>query len=760
MRLAGLLFVIGTLCGLLCGPLLAVVLCVAVGLAPWLHRRQRLFPIFLLCGYLWALGAIHRAEQDLLPLALEDDSQVIGARVASFPMPGKTGYVLELAANEARGGVSQTLPARLRVVWREAPSSLRLGDWCELHVRLRRPHGLANPGGVDVERTALVRHLGASAYVIAHPGNHCEHIATRMQLDGLRAWLAQSIAQAVVEPAAAAAIKALAVDDRSALSAHQWDVMRRTGTAHLLAISGLQISLAAGWCFVLCRWLLGLLWARRQDYLVLRAAWIASAFAAWAYTLVAGAGLPSVRAAVMVSVAAGAALCGRRALSWDSFLTSLVVLVVWDPLCLLGSGLWLSFGAVAVLIMLATERERVHPLRLAWRTHVVMACALAPLTAVLFGEVSWCAPLANLVAVPWTNLFVVPLVLVGMVCAAWAPLVAALLWDCAARLWAPLEQCLAWMAGAPPWVLNQELGLAGAALLAGALLLLFLPRAVPGRTLGLLLLAVVTVPRERPLQSGEFRITQFDVGQGLAVLIRTRSYALLYDTGPRWWEGGDAGERVVVPALRALGVARLDTLLISHTDLDHVGGAASILSRVPVARVLSAEPLRLPNGLAARPCRAPLGWQVDGVRFEILHPRTDVSLPKRNDRSCVLMVHGVYGRALLSGDIELGVERDLLARAGTTLAADVLSVPHHGSASSSSLGFVRAVHPQVALISAGLHNRYQLPHAGVVTRYQTAGAMVFNSATSGATSVDVAKHGLRVERYRAAHWGWWHQRLR
>ena len=296
------------------------------------------------------------------------------------------------------------------------------------------------------------------------------------------------------------------------------------------------------------------------------------------------------------------------------------------------------------------------------------------------------------------------------------------------------------------------------ALLSGALVLLALPRAVPGRALGVLLLAVIIVPRERPLHHGEIRVTQFDVGQGLAVLVRTRSYALLYDTGPRWWEGGDAGERIVVPALRALGVARLDTLLISHADLDHAGGAASIVSQVPVARVLSGEPMQLANGVVVEPCRAPLRWQVDGVHFEVLHPHAGESFPKQNDRSCVLRVHGAYGRVLLSGDIELGVENALLKRDGRALAADVVTVPHHGSASSSSPAFVQAVRPQVALIGAGLHNRYRLPHRAVVARYRATGATVINSATSGAINIDVARRGLRVERYRAMHWGWWHQR--
>ncbi len=758
MRLAGLLFVIGTLAGLLAGARPHLVFYTLLCLP--LCARWRVLPLlfFLGCGYAWAAWAIFHAEQELLPAALEDDALVIGARVAGFPMTGASGTVLELADSAGRDAHSVNLPARLRVTWRDPPQPPRLGDWCELHVRLRRPHGLANPGGIDVERAALVRHLGATGYVIAHPGNRCAHIATHRQLDGLRAWLSRGIERAVIDSQAVAAIKALAVDDRSALTRAQWELMRRTGTAHLLAISGLQITLAAGWCFALCRYLLGLAWAWRQDYLVLRAAWLASALAAWAYTLVAGAGVPSVRAAVMVGCAALAALRGRRALSWDTLLASLVTLVVWDPLCLLGSGLWLSFGAVAVLVALSGYREQLSALRMAWRTHLIMALALAPLTAVLFGQVPWCAPLANLLAVPWSNVFVVPLVLLGMVCAPWAPMAAALLWDCAARLWAPLEQLLGWMAQAPPLSLHHDIGLVGALLWSGGLALLALPRALPGRSLGALLLVVALLPRERSLAEGEFRITQLDVGQGLAVLVRTRRYTLLYDSGPRWWDGGDAGESVVVPALRALGVARLDDLLISHADLDHAGGAASIVAQLPVARVLTSEAIASLRNVVTTPCRTPLRWQRDGVTFEILHPALGEHNAPRNDSSCVLAVYGAYGRLLLSGDIEVNVEEILLAHDRRALAAEILSVPHHGSTTSSSPAFVRAVRPRIALIAAGLHNRYQLPQAEVVARYRAVGAQVMNSAEQGAVTIDVSASGLQVESYRAAHWGWWHHR--
>lgn len=755
MRLAGLLFIIGSLCGLVLAPShAATLLSLAAALGALLKRGTRALSA-LLIGVTWAGFAIDGAERTLLSAAQEDDAQLIAGRVAAFPMPGAAGFVLELDDSVARGRPLRSLPKRVSVAWRDAPRAPRLGDWCELHVRLQRPHGYANPGGGDVERSAVVRHVGATGYVIAHPANQCARIATRREIDGLRAWLARRIDAAVVDSDAAAAIKALAVDDRSALTRADWDIMRRTGTAHLLAISGLQITLAAGWCFALCRWVLGLVWSRRQDYLVLRAAWLMSAAAAWGYTLVAGAGVPSVRAAVMVGFAAGAALQGRRALSWDTLLASLVALTVWDPLGLLGSGLWLSFAAVAVLVMLSNARRCGSPWRLAWRTHVVLAIAMAPLTALLFGEVPWCAPLANLIAVPWSNVFVVPLVLAGMLCAGWAPMAATLLWDCAARLWSPLSALLEWMAATPTLSLPQEVSLVSMVLASAGLLVLALPRAVPGRALGALLLVAVLLPHEAALRSGEFRVTLFDVGQGLAVLVRTAHHALLYDSGPRWWAGGDAGASIVVPALRALGIRQLDQLLISHADLDHAGGAASILARLPVATLLTNTRIAALRATPAQPCHAPLHWQVDGVSFEILHPTVATHHASRNDGSCVLAVRGVYGRALLTGDIEIAVERELVQRVPAALVAELVVVPHHGSATSSSPEFLRAVQPRLALIGAGLNNRYHLPQASVVARYHALGAVVMNSAQQGAVSIDVVGEGLRVSAYRAAQWGWW-----
>lgn len=756
MRRAALCYLSGALIALAVGPRPPVLPCALLALACLVHRRGRLCAA-LLCGFAWSGLAIDRAERALLPTALENQTIAVGARVAGFPLPGPGGISLELDDATARD--ARAVPRRLRVRWQMSGTAPRLGDWCELRLRLRRPHGYANPGGVDVERSALVNHVGATGMVVAHPANHCEHLATRRQVDGLRAWLARDMQAAVTDAAAGAVLRALAVDDRSGLSDAQWQTMRRTGTAHLIAISGLQITLAAGGGFVLCRWLCGALWARRQDYLVLRAAWFAACLAACAYTAIAGAGVPSARAAVMVVCAAAAALHGRRALGLDTLLASLVALVTWDPLALLGSGLWLSFGAVAVLVALASVRHADGPLALAWRTHLVMALALTPLTACLFGEVSWCAPLANLIAVPWSNVLVVPLVVLGMLCAGWAPAAAAILWDMAARLWSPLAVLLEALAALPVVTPPQALGVSGTLAASAGLALLWLPRAAPTRALGALLLASVALPRSPSLAPGEFRVVQFDVGQGLAVLVQTAHHALLFDAGPRWWQGGDAGQHLVLPALRAIGVRRLDVLVVSHGDLDHAGGVASVVAGMPVGLLLASEALPRDVRRVALPCGAPLAWRFDAVDFEFLGPLLGApAATARNDRSCAMRVAGPHGSVLLSADIEAGAEAALLARHGARLASDVLLVPHHGSATSSTAAFVAAVRPRHALVSAARHNRYGLPRAEVLARYRALGARVSGSAEGGAITVDMRHGGPRVRTLRATHWGWWRRR--
>ncbi|MEQ8659361.1 MAG: DNA internalization-related competence protein ComEC/Rec2, partial [Gammaproteobacteria bacterium] len=440
-------------------------------------------------------------------------------------------------------------------------------------------------------------------------------------------------------------IRALAVADRSALDDARWQLVRDTGTAHLLAISGLHVALSAALAFGACRLLAGLAGWRHQAYPALRLAWLGAAAAACVYAGLAGFGVPARRAALMVVLAALAALCGRRVLSFDHLLVALAVMVTLDPFALLGAGLWLSFGAVVILFWSGFGSAATGaPWRRAWRVHLALACGMAPLLGAVFGALPLVAPLANLVAVPWCSVLVVPLVLAGILCAAPSPPLAALAWDMAGRLWGWLETFLALLAAPQLTAALDTLVPAALLPLALAVATFAVPRGLGLRRLGLVLLVTAALARAPPPPSGAFEAQVLDVGQGLAVLVRTARHTLLYDTGPRWWPSGDdAGRAVVVPALRRHGLGRVDTLVISHTDSDHVGGLDTLLATLPVGTVYAPPAAVLPGGIAARDCDGAADLRVDGVVLRWLATGAAGSAT-RNDGSCVLLVASAHGR--------------------------------------------------------------------------------------------------------------------
>ncbi|MCZ6770386.1 MAG: DNA internalization-related competence protein ComEC/Rec2 [Proteobacteria bacterium] len=729
------------------------ILLISIAAAAAVCRATRL-PALALAGFAWASLSISGALDDRVAPELEGEVLKVGGVVDSFAIRrgGLVSFNLKLDDRRRDG---RALPRRVALVWFDNPALPPLGAWCELYVRLKRPHAFANPGGRDLERALLVRGVGARGYVVAHPGNLCLDIAPARSLAGIRSRLSARIDAAIPDPAAAAVIKALAVSDRSGLGDEQWDVMRKTGTGHLLAISGLHVSLVAGWTFMLSRYAGGYGFRHRQSYPAIRLAWFMAVAAALAYAALAGFGVPARRAAIVVATAGFAALKGRRVLSSDNLSLALVAVVTADPLSPLSGGFWLSFCAAGILVWMGAGTHRAGFAR-HWRSHLALAIGIAPLAALFFGQLSLTAPVANLVAVPWCAAFVVPLTLLGVICSLLDGAIAPLLWDMAARSWLLLWRFLEYLAAVSPRLMVAgSIDAGGAVLLVLGLSILALPRGVAGRVLGILLLCTCALPRQRPLEDGEFRLEVFDVGQGLAILVQTRRHAALYDTGPRWWGGpSEAGSVVILPALKALGVDRLDAVIISHADADHASGAHAVIEAMPVQRILVSESHRSDPLPHAALCRAADGWTWDGVSFRILHPfpRDQGS---RNDRSCVLAIDGSGGGALLPGDVESGGESLLLDRYGAALAAEILIVPHHGSISSSTAAFADAVRPAFAVVSAGYRNRYGFPHAQVVARYRNRGARVLNTAKQGAVRLEVGRHAIRVSTYRESGWGFW-----
>lgn len=548
-------------------------------------------------------------------------------------------------------------------------------------------------------------------------------------------------------PDASRFIRALALGDTRALDDADWQVLRANGLTHLIAISGFHVGLVAGGFALFAR---GLWWlwpglARRWPAPLPAAA--AGAFGAALYTAVAGFALPTVRTLLMIAVVASLRLLRRPLRGADALALAAIAVLLVDPLAVLGAGFWLSFLGVAWLLWCLPPQGPRKPLRDFLSAQGVATLGLLPLCVALFGQASLAGPLANLVAVPWWSLVVVPLSLLGLAlealhlgAGAWAWRAAA--W-CFELSWPLFERFAA--SGLALWWLPEARWFALPLALLGAFWLL-LPRGVPGKTLAVLLWLPLLWPDRRLPREGEAELVVVDVGQGLSVLVRTARHALLYDMGPAVRDGFDAGERAVVPALRALGVRRLDRAVVSHGDNDHAGGLEAVRREFPVADLLAPQEAPVAG---ARPCIAGQAWRWDGVEFRVLHPGAHFPY-LRNESSCVLRVQARHGAALLTGDIGEVIERDLLRRDRAALRAEVVLVAHHGSGGSSDPDFVVATGARLALVASGHGNRFGHPRADVVARWRAAGARVLDTAQGGALRIGLRRGGPVAETRRQA----------
>ncbi|HXE67413.1 MAG TPA: DNA internalization-related competence protein ComEC/Rec2 [Rhodanobacteraceae bacterium] len=691
-----------------------------------------------LAAFAWTAWRADLAMQARLPRALEKQDILVTGVVTDLPQAqdGSTRFDFDIAQAEFEG---RAVPVRghVRLSWYASrqhgvPVIQPCSTW-RLRVRMKRPHGLVNPGGMDFERSALQKGIIATGYVRDDPDNAL--LAKGACVDGLRARIAAAIGTALSDDAhAVRLLRALSVGDERALDEHDWQVVRATGISHLIAISGFHVGLAAvfgAWLVRLAWWLFPSLGLRLARPL----AEAAVAFpAALAYGALAGFGLPTTRTLLMIAVIAGWRLLRRGGGFGEGFGLALAAILIVDPLSVLSAGFWLSFAGVALLAWTLTRDA-------GWRGHLkeiglaplLMTLALLPLTVWFFGQASLVAPLANLVAVPFVSFVIVPVDLAA--CAllfAWPWAGRLLLHVCAHlvdALWWMLQHLAAWPAAMQ--YLPETSFLAFALACIGAVWLLA-PRGVPARALGALAMLPLCWPRTTLPGDGAFRATVIDVGQGLSVLVRTRSHALLVDAGARYPSGFDLGEAAVVPTLHALDIKHLDELIISHGDNDHSGGAVSVLSAYPGTPVWGGEPARGP--VPMRQCDAGQHWRWDGVDFHMLSPSAPVRV-QGNDAGCVLLVSGASGRLLLPADTSSRVEPDI-ARAVPPGAPLVLVVPHHGSKTSSSIEYLHALYPQLAIASTGYLNGYHHPAPEVVARYAGLGIPLLNTPDTGAVRIE------------------------
>ena len=704
---------------------------------------------FALAGFFYAAWRAEVRLADALPSAWEGRDIDVRGVIDELPQPGERGtrFVLAVERVLTDGAI---VPSRLSLGWYDSwrggtanddVPELHAGERWNLTVRLKRPHGTVNPHGFDVEAWLLDNELRATGYVRQSEANRRLDVFAGRPGDyvaRLRESIRERILTALDGRPYAGVIAALAIGDERAIPNEQWRMFNRTGIGHLISISGLHVTFFATLVGAVALWL----WRRGHRLTLMlparKAAAVAGVVAAFVYVLLAGFQVPAQRTLYMLAVAAVGLWLGRPGTASVVWLWALAVVLAWDPWAMLAPGFWLSFGAVGLLLYTGVGRVgAASALRSAARAQWAITLGLVPLMLMLFQQISLVSPLANAVAIPVVTFIVVPLTLASIV----------LPWD---LLLVAAHEVFAWLAilldslSALPGGVWQQHAPAIWAVIAGAVGVLWLlaPRGVPGRAFGLawLLPLFLVVPALPP--AGAFRVVVLDVGQGLAVLVQTHAHALLYDTGPRFNEMADAGDRIIAPMLRATAVTRLDGLIVSHQDTDHSGGALSLLHTVPVDWLASSLPAdnaivraRMERGETAVRCDAGQRWRWDGVDFALLHPvEANYANPKlkANDLSCVLRVSNADGSALLTGDIEARTEADLIRRDAASLRANLLIVPHHGSRTSSTPAFIAAVAPQVAVFTPGYRNRFGHPRPEIVARYADAGIRTYRTDYDGA----------------------------
>ena len=738
------------------------------------------FIIFLLLGFLYSVFIAHSKLEHKISSELEGKELLVTGTV--LEVSSKTDRRIRFLFNVSdlsEFGKSQqsndnfveysasdnVIPRRIQLSWYNNAPDISLGQRWQFKVKLKRPRGFSNPGGFDYEGWLYQHDIDATGYVRSgkNNGQWNKRLAAeplpltnlfQVNLQQLRQTLSQKISMVPGDQAHASLINALVVGDRSSMTDEQWSTLTGTGTNHLMAISGLHIGLVAGLIFYLS----SSIWRRIPNaslYVAApRIAALCSILAALVYAALAGFTLPTQRALIMICVAMIAVWVRRPLVSSTVLSSALFVVLLYDPTAVMSGSFWLSFLAVAVIVYSMSNRvASPSGLQKIWwqwgRLQWVIAVGLAPVLLFWFQQVPLVSPAANFIAVPVVSLITVPFSLAGTFFLLTVPALGELLLSLAhfslELLWPLLEavagiEFLLFTSSKPPlWTLLSA---------AIGTLLLLAPKGFPTRWLGMVwILPLLFYPRAE-IPYGTYRFTQLDVGHGLASVVQTQKHVMVYDVGPRYSENFNAGEAVVVPFLKYQGINRIDQLILSHDDIDHTGGFEAVIRQVPVKHVLL-SPGMTKNHPESSVCERGNQWTWDGVQFTILHPGVNNVGQSDNNKSCVVQISTENDKLLLTGDIERLVETQFIKYFASDdddlradFSADVLVVPHHGSASSSSEAFVQTLSPDYALISAGYMNRYGLPKANVVHRYEAINATVLNTARHGAISFFMGKEGL------------------
>ncbi len=744
----------------------------------------------LALGGMWAASVGAQRVADGWPAALEGKDIVATGYVATMPTLGTSSqrvlFVIE--GNETDPALNGKT---LVLSWYYGTFNLKPAQRYRLTFRAKQRHGGLNPQGFDYELWLVSRGIAATGYIRAAPTDLGSQAAVFLPwVERVRSHIRERLFAAAPTPDAARWAAALALGDQRSLNDADWQRYNATGTGHLLAVSGTHITLMGA----LLAWLAGRWWAAKPQRLLrlpvqtLRLNVMLGS--SCGYALLAGWALPAQRTVLMLAVAWWALRFMARPAVWHVMASSAAVALAFDPMAVIAPSFWLSYGAVAALIAVemgvfksvvdpepTSETLLAKPTvwQLRWqgfkqaaRSQLLLTLALIPLGAVFFNQISVVSPLANAVAIPVMGWVSTPLALLAAALA--------LVWGgMAAAVVATLLQALLAVQHGMDWVLDVLLLLPYSQLfvptatlgwavfgMACAVGCVFLSRAWRLAAVGGVMAYVAGAFWLAAQAQLGWRVVFLDVGQGMAVAVHSQGRTLLFDAGPRYSADSDGAARVIVPYLRAVGVTQLDHVILSHADDDHTGGTRSLLARMPVGQwwhsLSPAHPLLAALPVSKRPCEAgkTLAWA--GLTLQWLHPPAGIDHDdhKTNAVGCVLRVSDGQRSVLLAADIEAAQEAQLVANDGAALASQVLLAPHHGSKTSSTEAFLRAVNPQHVVMQNGYRNRFGHPHPTVSQRYSDLGITQWRSDVDGAVILDVQADGLRLQSWRAQAQRYWH----
>ena len=777
MRLFSLFLLIGTLLiqildNLLTWQLLLIPLILAMGLLYWCKSKGKIFNRSILVAIAFFLGlslASYQAKQILdsrISPDLEGKDLIIQGKINGIPSSKDDGIrflILVDSAEFADQSVAKNTPINfqgtIRLGWFRTAKEIKSGELWQLRVKLKQPSGFMNPGGFDYEKWLFTQRIIATGYV--RDGKKIYTVQNKKLKDseGLKTidyWrqaIHSFIQERVDTQSSAAVLSALLVAVRDELDERQWNLLQATGTSHLIAISGLHIAVVASFAFFPIMLLWRLFPGLNEALPVRIAGAIVGTLFAICYAMLAGFTLPTQRALLMVIIGMWGLISKRNYDATTILSFALILVLMWDPLAAMTISFWLSFLAV-FLILYFIKRQKEKPRWMVIKLQIFLSLAMLPLTLLFFGSASLTSPLANLIAIPWVSLVIVPVSLVALLMMPVSTFIATQLLSFSAFMIDILFKSLALISGSALSMVSftevPDFLLIVAFL---GLLVLILPKGFPGRWLGILLVLPILFHPKEKLKENEFTYTLLDVGQGYASVLSTQNHTLIYDTGVKVSDTFDMGKLVLSPYLKSKGIKKIDTMMISHEDIDHRGGANYLYDNFDIDQIISSDKSLFADSTA---CLADQKWQWDGVNFEVFSPFAGFS-GNDNNRSCVLKVWNQHHSLLLTGDIQKYAERALLKSHAKQLKSEVISVPHHGSKTSSSEEFLSQVSPQIGLISAGYRSRFGHPKPSIVKRYEDAGIELLDTVNHGAISLHfhADKKAIGREYYRLDNEGFW-----